>query len=252
MSDAACLKAICGQLEEVGLPRSGTVLVHSSLSSLGHVPGGARTVIAGIRDALGPEGTLLFPALSYATVNRDNPVFDILKTPSCIGVIPETFRTMPGVMRSVCPTHSVAGIGPLAETLLSQHHLDDTPCGAHSPWRKLPEHGGHILFLGCGLRPNTSMHGIEELAEAPYLFGEMMTYRIVHPDGGQSLQRCRRHNFFGYTQRYDRVAGIHTGGWIAQGPVLEATAHLVQAARLWEEAYAVLFRDPYFFVERSE
>ena len=252
MSELAFRTSIGDQLGALGLPRGGVVLVHSSLSSLGHVPGGAAVVIDGIRDALGPEGTLLMPALSYATVNADNPVFDVLRTPSCVGVIPETFRTMPGVMRSICPTHSVAGIGPLAEKLLGGHHLDDTPCGSHSPWRLLPERAGHILFLGCGLRPNTSMHGIEELARPPYLFGEMATYTVIHPDGRQRRQDCRRHDFRGFGQHYERIATIHDGGWIAEGQVLQATAHLVRAARLWEEAYAAYVRDPLFFVHGTE
>ena len=31
---------------------------------------------------LGPEGTLMLPTLSYLYANRDNPVFDVRRTPS--------------------------------------------------------------------------------------------------------------------------------------------------------------------------
>ncbi|MFP6646122.1 MAG: AAC(3) family N-acetyltransferase, partial [Candidatus Latescibacterota bacterium] len=46
------------------------------------------------------------------------------------------------------------------------------------PLRKLRDLGGQLLFLGCGLRPNTSMHGVEELVEPPYLFGDDITYTL--------------------------------------------------------------------------
>jgi len=81
--------------------------VHTSLRSLGKVPGGAETVVRGLLYALGENGTLLTPALSYASVGVNNPVFDVLHTPSCVGALPEYFRTRPGTIRSVHPTHSV-------------------------------------------------------------------------------------------------------------------------------------------------
>lgn len=44
--------------------RPGDVLeVHSSLSSFGHVEGGAETVIAALKEAVTEEGTLFMPAL---------------------------------------------------------------------------------------------------------------------------------------------------------------------------------------------
>jgi aminoglycoside 3-N-acetyltransferase len=76
----------------LGVRPGGVLLVHSSLRALGHVPGGAETVIAGLRHALGPEGTLLMPALTYERVTLQNPRFDVRHTPANVGVIPETFR----------------------------------------------------------------------------------------------------------------------------------------------------------------
>ena len=46
-------------------------------------------------------------------------------------------------------------------------------------------------MLGCGLRPNTSMHAIEELVEPPYLFGPPLSYQLVLDDG-RVLQRDER------------------------------------------------------------
>lgn len=234
-----------------GLRPGGIVLVHSSLSSMGRVPGGPETVIRGLTRALGPEGTLLLPALSYEHVGARQPVFDLLRTPANVGVIPEHFRKRPGTVRSVHPTHSVCGIGPRLHDILGEHHLDQTPCGEHSPYRKLRDLSGQILFLGCGLRPNTSMHGVEELAKAPYLFGEMVAYRIILPDGGEMSLRCRRHSFAGWRQRYDRVESLlRPGKEIKTGRVLGAGAHVVESRAMWERALEALESDPFHFVER--
>ena len=233
-----------------GLRKGGAVLVHSSLRSMGRVEGGPETVIRGVLKALGPEGTLLVPALSYDYVDAARPVFDVLRTPSNIGAIPEYFRRRPCTLRSVNPTHSVCGIGMEAERMLEDHHLDDTPCGPHSPYRALRDVDGQILFLGCGLRPNTSMHGVEELAQPPYLFGSAITYRIVLPDGRETEVSCRRHDFAGWAQRYDRVGPLLGDEGLRTGRVLDAAVHVLECRTMWDRALAALGHDPFFFVER--
>ncbi|OSC63358.1 AAC(3) family N-acetyltransferase, partial [Streptomyces sp. 4F] len=48
-------------LRELGVRSDDTLLVHSSLSSLGWVCGGPVAVVQGLLDALGPDGTLVVP-----------------------------------------------------------------------------------------------------------------------------------------------------------------------------------------------
>lgn len=249
MTEHEAQKRIAEDLLSSGLRRGGAVLVHSSLRSMGYVPGGAETVIRGLLDALGPDGTLLMPALSYECVDAVHPVFDVLRTPSNIGVIAETFRTRSGTMRSVQPTHSVCGIGAQAEGFLKNHHLDETPCGAHSPYRILRDCDGQILFIGCGLKPNTSMHGVEELIEPPYLFGPRIAYRVILPNGNEIQMKCRRHNFTGWAQRYDRIGLLLGDDALRTGTVLAAAIPLLECRPMWEQAWAALQRDPFFFVE---
>ena len=59
------INKIAKDLYALGIRPGDTVLVHSSLKSLGPVPGGAETVIQGLLKALGDEGTLLFPECIY-------------------------------------------------------------------------------------------------------------------------------------------------------------------------------------------
>jgi len=242
---------IADDLRALGVRPDGVLLVHSSLRALGPVAGGAETVVRGLLDALGPDGTLLMPALSYNHVTPAQPIFDVRFTPSNVGALPEYFRTRPGTRRSLHPTHSVCGVGKLAAEILGRHAEDRTPCGPRSPFRLLPEHDGQILMLGCGLRPNTSLHGVEELSEPPYLFGGTLTYRLIGADGTAMQAAYRVHGFRGWTQRYDRVANVLSEPDLRRGRVLDARAHLIEAAALWSAADAALRQDPLFFVDRA-
>jgi len=252
MSEAeATIQRLASDLRALGVRAGGVLLVHSSLSALGWVPGGPETVIQALLAALGAEGTLLVPALSFASVTPEQPVFDVRTTPSCIGAIAEHFRTRPGSLRSVHPSHSVCGVGPRAQELLANHDVDRTPAGPNSPFRRLRHVGGQLMFLGCGMGPNTSMHGAEEVARAPYLLRPYtVAYTVIRHDGSVLRATHRRHGFDGYVQRYDRLAALLGPDVLRVGPVLEGQAHLIEAAPMWQRALDEMARDVYAFVER--
>jgi aminoglycoside 3-N-acetyltransferase len=89
-----------------------SLLMHSSYKSLGGIEGGAAAFYKTLLDVIGPEGNLIVPSMSFSTVTRENPYFDIRTTPSCVGYLTEFFRTeVPGVKRSFHPTHSCCAIG---------------------------------------------------------------------------------------------------------------------------------------------
>jgi aminoglycoside N3'-acetyltransferase len=48
-------------LRGLGIQPGATLLVHSSLRSIGWVNGGPRAVVAALRDAVGPEGHVVIP-----------------------------------------------------------------------------------------------------------------------------------------------------------------------------------------------
>ncbi len=251
-SDDAMRTRMTHDLEALGVQRGGVLLMHSSLSSLGWVLGGPEAVITALLDALSPDGTLLLPALSHETVTQQHPVFDVSNTPSCVGRIAEYFRTRPGTLRSVNPTHSVCATGRLAREITSDHQLDDTPVGEHSPFRKVRDTGGQVLFLGCGLRPNTSMHGVEELVQPPYLFDGKVAYRVILQDGSEITLCNKRHGFAGYAQRYDRLGPLLSpSSELREGKVLQAMCYLLDAQALWARALARYTEDNLYFVDRT-
>ncbi|MBI5698831.1 AAC(3) family N-acetyltransferase [Candidatus Saganbacteria bacterium] len=135
--------------------------MHSSLSRLGFVKGGAKTVIDALLEVLGPEGTLVMPTFGWSPNETDT--FDCRKSPSRLGAISETFRRRPGVLRSCHPTHSVAAFGPQAEFLVSEHMRSNTPFDHFSPYQKLLKLNGDILCLGVSIRFITFYHVYEDL-----------------------------------------------------------------------------------------
>lgn len=250
MNQEKHIRGLTRDLRLLGVRLGGVLMVHSSLKSIGWLPKGAETVIQSLQEALTETGTLLMPALTYETVRPDLPVFDLRHTPSCVGAIPEYFRVRPGTLRSLHPTHSVCGIGPLAEELLSVHIQDTTPCGSHSPFHRLPDFDGQVLMVGCGLRPNTSMHAIEELVKPPYLFSSAISYTLIDGDGHTIRKKYTRHNFQGWVQRYDRIAEVLDEPQLRLGKVGKAPTYLIEAKALRKAALSALQKNPLYFVEQ--
>ncbi|HQC52299.1 MAG TPA: AAC(3) family N-acetyltransferase, partial [Lentisphaeria bacterium] len=124
-------------LELSGIRRQDTLLVHSSMKSIGQVEGRADTVLDALSDYLQDEGLLVFPTLTWSNVNAEQPVYSVRDTPSVVGILPELFRQRPGVRRSLHPTHSVAALGRDAEDFVEGHERFDSPAALGSPWDRL-------------------------------------------------------------------------------------------------------------------
>ena len=244
------IKKIQNGLQKLGINNGDALVVHSSLGALGKFPDKAQVVTEALLKTVGNEGTLLMPALSYETVTRENPFFSSRNTPSCVGWLTEYFRNQPGVKRSLHPTHSVCAIGNKTDYFIDDHSLDNTPCGSNSPFRKLKETGGKILFLGCGLHANTSMHGVEELSVPEYLFDEEIEYSLENENGEVFQKKYIPHNFKGFQQRYERVVNLLSNEDYTFGKVLNGDAYVIEAIPLWGKAHKKLKDDSLYFVDK--
>jgi len=240
---------IASDLKALGIQRGDVILVHSSLKSLGYVEGGPETVIQGLVKATGDDGTLLMPALSY--MQNPHHIHNTRETPSNVGAIPEYFRKRAGTLRSIHPTHSVCGIGKAVSKLFKYHHLDDTPCGPNSPLNRMIDSGAKIIMLGCGLRPNTTMHALEEYENPPYLFGEDCVYTITDWNGKTYEKKYKHHGFSGYVQRYDRIALLSSDSFINCGNVLKSQTFVLETQGLKTAVISKMREDPCYFVDKS-
>lgn len=160
---------IAADLRGLGIGSGDLLAVHSSLKRIGHVEGGAATVVQAFLDVLGPTGNLLVPTFSFTFATWEpGSLFDPAKTPSKVGAVTETVRQHPRCVRSLHPTHSVGVIGPLAEEL-TRDHLAASPIGPGSPFDRFRERNGTVLMLGCSLNSCSILHLYEVLAGLPYI-----------------------------------------------------------------------------------
>jgi len=58
-------------LRAIGIERGAVIVVHSALSQLGYVQGGAEGLIDALLEAVGPEGTVLMPSFPMTGSQRD-------------------------------------------------------------------------------------------------------------------------------------------------------------------------------------
>ena len=219
-------------LRQLGLAAGDTVLVHGSLKSLGQVEGGADMVIDALRETLTPEGTLLMPSFQSASefflVDRGCR-FDVWSSRSECGLISETFRRRPGVIRSLSPTHCTAGCGRRAAELLAGHERCRLSVGRGSPYHRLVEAGGKILLLGVTHDANTTLHFVENTNGAPTICRQEYTPSVVNANGVEITVPMLPH-MPGLPRNYTKVepllrqAGIQVNARV--GP---AEARLVQA-----------------------
>jgi aminoglycoside 3-N-acetyltransferase len=158
------------RLRQLGLKSGDRVLVHSAFGAFGGFRGTPSDVIAALQRIVAPDGAVLMPTMPFTGLAlefaRSGATLDVRRTPSKMGVLTEVFRRTPGVIRSVHPTHPVAISGPDAAALASDHPRAGTPCGSGSPFHRLLDGRGQILFLGASIFSLTFLHTLEELYES--------------------------------------------------------------------------------------
>lgn len=234
---------LIGCLTALGVKKGDALLVHSSMKALGTALAPER-VIDALQEAVGPEGTLLMPALTYENVTQDHPVFDPDKTPPCVGLLPRTFWKLPGVERSVHPTHSVCARGRLARRLTAGHAMDDAAVGPHSPFMQLAVVGGRLLFIGDILESCTFMHGIEDIVKPPWIRPAPPRTFLVN---GQE-RTYPGSDEFGWGQEFQRIGDILEEPDIRRGKLLNANACLIDARALLAVGLMEMRINPYAFV----
>jgi aminoglycoside 3-N-acetyltransferase len=175
-------------LQKLGVGRGRTIWVQSSWNEFYNFAGKPSQVIDLFLDMIGPEGTLVMPAIPLK-IDLDR-VLLIDREPVSTGLICETFRRYPRVRRSIHLSSSVIALGPQAEFLVKDHHTTETPWDPESPYQRLTEIDALCVGLGVGRFPAnlTPLHAVESILrhEIPHfadVFDGTISYRWQTRDG---------------------------------------------------------------------
>ncbi len=231
---------IPNQLRALGVRAGGVLLVHTAFRAVRPVEGGPLGLIAALRGALGPDGTLVMPSMS----DNDDAPFDPASGPSApdLGIVPALFWRTPGVTRSNHP-FAFAAIGPHAAAITADP-LPLPPHMAASPVGRVHDLDGQVLLLGCGHDANTTLHLAEIVGGAPY---RVTRHCKVNKDGGavridyvENDLCCER---FALVDDWLRSHGLQS-----EGRVGHAHARLMRSQDIVGVAVENLRRDPLVFL----
>lgn len=236
-------------LRALGLARGRDILVHSALSKIGPLEGGAETMIRALIAVVGPESTIVMPtypmpATMYEWMTDPTP-FCLATSPSRMGALTEVFRGMQGALRSAHPTHSVAAFGPAAELYTRDHHKVVTPCAEGSPFRIHTDRGGDILCIGTGIGKITSYHVVEDYLDdypLPVYIDRRMAKNVILSDGVQTrveivvgnpkLSPWRVDNF--KPKETEFLGHLRSYEVLREGKIGCASSHLINGGRFHE------------------
>lgn len=240
-------------LSDLGLQAGDIVFVHSSLSSIGHVAGGAGTVVDAFLDVLGPTGTLVVPTFIFTHGKSPNPILDPQHDPSEMGQISEAARVRPGALRSHHLIHSVGALGPAAQKITSHHGI--TAWGADGPFWRIYELDARILMLGVPYLRCTYLHLIEQMVQVPYRYWREVEALIRYPDGTEGPLLTRIFSprpSFGGNDFNKYGAMLESQGLVRVGAVGNAVARLFSARPVLEIGLEAYRLDHDLFVRTTE
>lgn len=255
-------------LSALGLSPGGadTIMLHTRMSAIGHVVGGAQTVVDALLEATG-GGTVLaltgwedrppydqegWDEALRAAYRAHCPSFDptVAMAEREFGRVPEAVRTRPGAHHSQHPVCAFAAVGQLARWLVADQDLDQG-YGEKSPLRRLVDAGGHVLLLGAPLETVTLLHLAEYRAHVPGK--RWATYEMpVAVDGTRTWRTTRElHSdealpYGSLGLQWDAFRAIVADGLEAgigrSGGVGAARSHLLPAGELLDHAVGWLER----------
>lgn len=175
------------------------LMVHSSVNNMKPMyTEGPLEFVKMLMSFCGPDKTLVMPAFYFGDPNvggayptfKQNPRFDLKRTPSQMGLATELFRRTPGVVQSRHPVYRVAALGPLAKQLTAGQEHCRYPSGTGSPFDFMAKHNTRIIGVGKSFHVLTQIHHAEAIMgddfPVPRTSGETLNITVV--DGNEEVQ----------------------------------------------------------------
>jgi aminoglycoside N3'-acetyltransferase len=154
-------------VQKLGINEGDTLFIHSSVDFL-NVNFSPLQLLKILIDVTGKEGTLIFPAWHISVraeeyLQNENNIFDVKRSPSVLGFLPELARRLPGAQRSLHPINSIVAIGKNAKEIISGHEQSIYPCGESSPYYKMLKYNAKIIGIGVNSNFLSFLHCPEDI-----------------------------------------------------------------------------------------
>lgn len=182
------ISQLIGEIEELNIKPTDTVMIHTSLRAIGEIENGAEGLIKAFMDYL-KDGLLLIPTHTWAFINGDGPTLDLIQPTTCIGTLPNIAASHPLGRRSYHPTHSIAAFGRRAEEYIKGEENSDTPGSPEGCWGRLYKEGAKILLIGVGQERNTFLHSVEEMNHTPLRLSQEKKHLLIRNEDGTITER---------------------------------------------------------------
>jgi aminoglycoside N3'-acetyltransferase len=173
-------------LQSMGSWYNRIVYVQSSWNQFYNVKLKPLELIDLMLELAGPEGTLVMP--THPLVSNYTDVLKIDEVPSSSGLLTELFRRKRGARRSIHVSSAVSALGPDAEALTNEHHLDIYAWGAKTPFGKMIDADALLVLLGTVPMGFTPLHSVECILHPmdrrfDKVFNSLLKYRWERKDG---------------------------------------------------------------------
>ena len=184
-------------LDSLGIRRGDHVLLHSDMGNLvrlvapeemegvtdkhGYLLG---VFHAAISDTLGPEGTIcvLSSFTGYARFGHPFVLEESLPDKD-LGAYTRFLFRQEGAVRSLNPLTGIIALGGAASQICE--HRSAIGFGHESPWARMLELDGRMMFWGVGLGFMTFVHHVEHVVGVPHIYNKL--YRTPVYRGGHEI-----------------------------------------------------------------
>lgn len=228
------IKELDKYLDEMGLKKGDTLIVHSSMGGIKGFGLTAEQVIDYLESKVGENGKLLMPtypdyhgtgnAVSFEEIDNTLYEYDVNNTKGWTGYITEVFRKKEGTIRSSYPNNSLSVRGKDIESIFEGELDTDLAFDEKSVWNYCMKNHAKVLFLGIHAHHSISeIHIAEDLMDSRWPVKGWYTtrhYRIINGDK-ITKKDCRvRKNFWTkYMVEYNGCARLRKSGNLREGKI---------------------------------
>ena len=237
-------------LDALGIGVGDAVVVHSRLIAFGLIEGGPAALGDLLRRRVGQDGSVVVPCYTFDAAVAYDPGS---RPGEGTGALSEYVRQQPDALRSRCPIHNHAGIGPAAAVL----RQSDPACslGPGSDFELLHRQGFTLLLLGCGFNEGcTYLHHLEAVMEVPYRRWITLERQVMDEAREPRVQPCR---YFARA-RDDLISDfapverrMAEAGLLRSAPCPFGQSHACRLEDLHRTGIRMLTDDPYALVRSA-